>query len=631
MWVKLQVNLFLHEIKSKRIRLEEDIEPKLRSLEASEMVGDELLYEAYEDVYDAAVGGTSQQRRKKIVTTALRWVLCAFRTLTLRELAYATSVESDGSSASSVQEGLLLEFCSNLLIEDSRGIIRLPHLSVRHYLEGRKPSMFDQELTHLQAALSCLYFANSPRYHEIGQSQNDVFQHGNVTLTRSFYSYVKLYWALHCRQAKKTEDFGHLMDTFSEQTIASQFKTLREPSDQENVDRDSVPPSEVPSVPRLKAKDDSSNLWDEANNQLINEDGLLVHNYEAILESLTNKQISRGDDLGGKDQFGRTSLHDAVRFRQMNTTIALADAGAPLDAQDCDGNAPIHFAAIYGFDDGIKHLLLAGADKDARNLRGETPLHLAILFEAQSVAETLISVSADALAKDHQGNTPFHYAAAADDTSTTEKLLLMGYNPDGRNQNDDSALSLAIKLDSPALTKLLLQHGAALTDEDRALLTDTNSAEIVGTPSSHRHTHFEADNVKSIEVEDNSLYSVTFGDLDNSIPPCESCRVAHWIITSRMGASHKYHPSVEHLYMSAETGCPLCVFFKDELEERARHGTFDQEGQLTITIDPSFTQGSKLDRKDIFVLCANDSPLLTYELCRDQSEYSRTNYLRHDS
>src|ERR1041384_608982 len=95
MWVKLQVNLFLHEIKSKRIRLEEDIEPNLLSLEASEATGEDLLYAAYNDVYDTAVGGNSQMRRKEVVITALRWVLCAFRSLTLRELAYATSVRPD--------------------------------------------------------------------------------------------------------------------------------------------------------------------------------------------------------------------------------------------------------------------------------------------------------------------------------------------------------------------------------------------------------------------------------------------------------------------------------------------------------------------------------------------------------
>ena len=161
MWVKLQMNLFLHEIKSKRIRLEEDIEPKLLALEASESIGEELLYTAYNDVYDSAVGGSTQNYRKEIVATALRWVLCAFRTLSLRELAYATSVRPDGTVAAMIQEGLILEFCSNLLVEDTVGVIRLPHLSVRHYLEQRLPSRVCDENASLQIPfpsldLSCL-------------------------------------------------------------------------------------------------------------------------------------------------------------------------------------------------------------------------------------------------------------------------------------------------------------------------------------------------------------------------------------------------------------------------------------------------------------------------------------------
>lgn len=66
-----QINLFLAEIKSQRVRLKEDIEIKLLSLEGSEATGEELLHDAYGEVYEKAVGN-DEQRRKEIVDTALQ-------------------------------------------------------------------------------------------------------------------------------------------------------------------------------------------------------------------------------------------------------------------------------------------------------------------------------------------------------------------------------------------------------------------------------------------------------------------------------------------------------------------------------------------------------------------------------
>lgn len=43
-----------------------------------------------------------------------------------------------------------MDLCSNLLIEDTTGAVRIAHLSVRNCLEGRKPSDFVPEVTHHQ-------------------------------------------------------------------------------------------------------------------------------------------------------------------------------------------------------------------------------------------------------------------------------------------------------------------------------------------------------------------------------------------------------------------------------------------------------------------------------------------------
>ncbi|KAM0259207.1 hypothetical protein ACHAQJ_003412 [Trichoderma viride] len=624
MWAKLQVNLFLNEIKSKRIRLEEDIEPKLLSLEASGDIGEGLLYVAYNDVYHTAVGGTSQDRRREIVTTALRWVLCSFRTLTLRELAYATSMRPDGTVAPGIQEGLVLEFCSNLLIEDSVGIVRLPHLSVRHYLEKRDPPDFDHELAHLQAALTCLYFANSPHYHEIGQSQSDMFQQGNVTLTKGFYTYVTSYWTRHCREARKTDEVDHLMATFAGNSKMRRTRTFSERAELGNISQESA------KLSGQTAETNDSSATREASTKLLTSfeifEDLIEHidlsedeAYEVVAQ-----YIARGVDLGVQDQLGNTLLHEAARFRQLKILKALSDAGAPVNSQNRHGNTPMHLASIHHFNQGAQQLLLAGADKNVRNLKGETPLHLAVLFRAHTITETLISANADALAKDHQGNTPLHYAAAVGNETILESFLLTGYNPNGKNQDGESVLSLAIKLGNSTMVKLLLDHNVVVAEDDITLSAMSRSAEVVRLISQHGTTLSQPiiREPDTHHEKANNLYSVKFVGQDNKLSHCEYCNVARWIIASRRGASYKHWPSVRELSRSAADGCPLCGFFSKELKECGRPEVLHAPGELVVTIDPCSTQGSRMDRKDKLILYAGDSALLTYELCTDHVDDS---------
>ncbi|KAI0967821.1 hypothetical protein F4678DRAFT_465083 [Xylaria arbuscula] len=620
LWAKLQLNLFLDENKSRRIRLEEDIQVKLNSLEASEAVGEDLLLETYNDVYDTAVGGTSQPHRKEIVITALCWVLCAFRPLKLRELAYATSVRR--RAASSVEEGLILEFCSNLIIEDTVGIIRFPHLSVRHYLEARNPPDFNLELAHLQASLTCLYFANSPHFHEIEQSRGELVQHGNVTLTKSFYSYVSAYWPRHCRQARRNDEVNRLLDSFAAKSKLRQTRSFSKQSENTDENQRFLEGSGADEEP-IKAAVQSEES--DTNETGIPELSMmtfrcfleLTHSPSDVSHEFVAHCIARGADLGIKDSYGSTLLHEAIRLRQLESARALIDAVASFNAQDHLGNTPLHIASMRGFVEGTRQLLLAGADRSPRNSRGETPLHLAVMFEAQEVVEALLSANADALARDHQDNTALHYATATANVTTLESLLLMGYNPNGRNQDGDSAISLAIKLRSEPLVSILLSHDAVLTEEDRALVASSESSEVIRLVSQYNPMQLTPPKEENPEDNMRYLYGV---DLENSSSLCQYCQVVRWIMGSRTGTSYPHCQSIQLLYISADTGCPVCAFFRKELEQHKWPEDSYLEGKLIITIDPSSTQGSRWDRKDKLVLYSGETRLLTYELCVDRTE-----------
>ncbi|CAJ0571535.1 unnamed protein product, partial [Mesorhabditis spiculigera] len=70
---------------------------------------------------------------------------------------------------------------------------------------------------------------------------------------------------------------------------------------------------------------------------------------------------------------GLTALHWAVDSNSKKTAIWLLDNGANMNAQDDDGNSPLHYAATNGHHTLLAELLGRGADRASMNVDGEIP------------------------------------------------------------------------------------------------------------------------------------------------------------------------------------------------------------------------------------------------------------------
>lgn len=100
---------------------------------------------------------------------------------------------------------------------------------------------------------------------------------------------------------------------------------------------------------------------------------------------LVQKLLSRKVDATLANLDGQTALHVAAATPARTArsqsdqaqVVALIAPHASLDAQDQDGNTPMHLAAAKGLDRTVGELLRHGADPSMRNKAGEKPVELA--------------------------------------------------------------------------------------------------------------------------------------------------------------------------------------------------------------------------------------------------------------
>lgn len=128
-----------------------------------------------------------------------------------------------------------------------------------------------------------------------------------------------------------------------------------------------------------------------------------------------------GNNVNGRDQFGRTRLMLAAGRNDLLAVKTLLAKGADVNTGTPDGYTPLMYAAFYGNGDIVKFLLEKGADVNARDKDGHTALMEAakqnldagdVMADYVGTVKALLEKRADVSLRDKEGRTALINAEA---------------------------------------------------------------------------------------------------------------------------------------------------------------------------------------------------------------------------
>lgn len=140
----------------------------------------------------------------------------------------------------------------------------------------------------------------------------------------------------------------------------------------------------------------------------------------------------------------------------------LIERGAEINSRDSQERTPLHIAARAGNEAVTKLLIIRGADIEAKDAKGRTPLLTAVNRPVEhesptnlAVIELLLNKGADTEAKFNGGWTPLLAAVRYDLCKVSKLLLEKGAKIDAVDDEGCTPLSIARKLRSWDMIKLL--------------------------------------------------------------------------------------------------------------------------------------------------------------------------------
>ncbi len=182
--------------------------------------------------------------------------------------------------------------------------------------------------------------------------------------------------------------------------------------------------------------------------------------------SIVAMLLANGADPKVTDAEGRTALHFAARYSELDVAAQLLDAGARLETPDREGKTPLYCACDFGNWRAAKYLLGRGAKTE---WPGTEPALLGAASGEDDPAgvELLLRQKARVNAVGRFGRSALHEAALRGNVRVCASLLAAGAEPDGVDQAGATPLMEAIRSGVDGVVALFRQARVDVNRSDR--------------------------------------------------------------------------------------------------------------------------------------------------------------------
>ncbi|KAI9679647.1 MAG: hypothetical protein M1829_001609 [Trizodia sp. TS-e1964] len=422
--------------------------------------------------------------RREMAARILRWVVVAFRPLTLSELRIAVGA-TKGLSVNISWEKLmrdLVSYCGYFLtIKENE--VNLIHQSAKDYLLRKTPDSnpeleifrVKEEAANLEIARKCFCYL-----------QDGALAAGPVAIkTNAPYlelfpmlSYAVLNWPGHSKALPRSEDIFDLSLPFYNKKSAVRDSWLLTYWTSEGLWGSPLSLTLLHLASFFGILPLAENLLEES--CLIDKTKLLLFinkldnrgttaliwaargGHEAIVQLLLDK----GANTEANDIYGGTALICAARGGHEAIVQLLLDKGANTEAKD-DRKATALIRAARGGHEAIVQLLLdKGANTEANDIYGGTALICAARGGHEAIVQLLLDKGANIEAEDNTGDTALSTAALEGNETIVQLLLEKGANTEANDNYGGTALICAARGGHETIVQLLLDKGANTEAKD---------------------------------------------------------------------------------------------------------------------------------------------------------------------
>ena len=392
------------------------------------------LHKGIEDTYEEALERVQNQNQddRELANKTLLWISFALRPLSITELQHALAVEKTSTKTeldALPDENVIINVCAGLIIVDENSNVRL----VRTY--NALSSWNEPLLTSLDYTLK--EYLDRVRDSRYPNAQDSIL---NVCIT---YLLFDEFQAGYCRTPKAFESriehnalLGYISSSWGYHSLGD-IQSDTEAALLRFLLNDGAVSS---CSQALIAGHPEGFRYDE------DPASITVMHLTAYfgMFRFASRLLKIGASADPSTSLGRTPLSIAAErgFKPL-VKMLISRNDVNINFQDCDGLAPLHWAASQG-SDAVKLLLDAGAIVDIRNNRNQTPLHLGAEKGSRKVVRILLKTGADVNALSDTKTTPLYRAARRGHWKAMRVLLDHNADVDQRTFDGYTALRSAV-------------------------------------------------------------------------------------------------------------------------------------------------------------------------------------------